>query len=164
MKDLLPDLFDYFNNELVLLTTQYKQYGKRTIFWGELVTIKCFEDNSKVKEILKTEGKGKVLFVAGGASMNRALLGDLIALSAVENGWEGIVINGCVRDVGALKLMDIGIKAIGTNPIKTQKKGVGEVNCMISMDNIIITPGMMLYSDENGIGIANTELDLSRLL
>ncbi|SQH76505.1 Putative 4-hydroxy-4-methyl-2-oxoglutarate aldolase [Shewanella benthica] len=91
MKDLLPDLFDYFNNELVLLTTQYQQYGKRTIFWGELVTIKCFEDNSKVKEILKTEGKGKVLFVDGGASMNRALLGDLIALSAVENGWEGIV-------------------------------------------------------------------------
>lgn len=164
MNDLLPDLFDHFDGELSLLSAKFKQYGKRDIFWGEVVTIQCFEDNSKVKQILATEGKGKVLVVDGDASMDKALLGDLIALSAVDNGWEGVVINGCVRDVGALKKMDLGIKALGENPIKTVKLDRGEVNISLEMDSVIIEPGMMLYSDENGIAIAPKALDLSFLL
>lgn len=164
MKDLLPDLFDYYSDELTLLTGQHYQYGGRKIFWGEIVTVKCFEDNSKVKEVLATNGRGKVLVVDGGGSMNRALLGDLIALSAVEQGWEGVIIYGCVRDVGALATMELGVKALGTNPIKTEKKGVGEVNGMLYLENIIIAPGMMLYSDENGIGVSKTKLNLSSLL
>lgn len=164
MIDLLPDLFDEYCDELSLFVTQYHQYGGKRIFWGEINTVKCFEDNSKVKDILGTDGQGKVLVVDGGGSMNRALLGDLIAMNAVENGWEGIVIYGCVRDVGALETMNIGVKALGANPIKTKKKGVGEVNSILYLDNIIIAPGMMLYSDRNGIAIAKTKLNLPSLL
>lgn len=158
MIDLLPDLFDDYCDELSLFVTQYHQYGGKRIFWGEINTVKCFEDNSKVKDILGTDGQGKVLVVDGGGSMNRALLGDLIAMNAVENRWEGIVIYGCVRDVGALETMNIGVKALGANPIKTKKKGVGEVNSVLYLDNIIIEPGMMLYSDGNGIAIAKKSL------
>jgi len=164
MNDLLPDLFDHFSDELLLLSAKFKQYGKKAIFWGEIVTIRCFDDNSKVKQMLSTDGHGKVLVVDGDASMRRALLGDLIAVSAVDNGWEGIVINGCVRDVGALKKMDIGIKALGENPIKTVKLDKGEVNISLDIDGIIIEPGMMLYSDENGVAISSKPLDLSFLL
>ncbi|QFU22604.1 putative 4-hydroxy-4-methyl-2-oxoglutarate aldolase [Shewanella eurypsychrophilus] len=164
MIDLLPDLFDDYSDELSLFETQYYQYGGKRIFWGEINTVKCFEDNSKVRDILGTDGKGKVLVVDGGGSMNRALLGDLIAMNAVENGWEGIVIYGCVRDAGVLETMNIGVKALGANPIKTKKKGVGEVNSILSLDNIIIEPGMMLYSDRNGIAIAKTKLNLPSLL
>ncbi|WP_064792133.1 putative 4-hydroxy-4-methyl-2-oxoglutarate aldolase [Shewanella woodyi] len=164
MYDLLPDLYDNYPNELSLLSINFKQYGERKIFWGEIVTVKCFEDNSKVKQILSTDGKGKVLFVDGGASLNRALLGDMIAMNAVENGWEGIIINGCVRDVGVLSQLDIGIKALGANPIKTEKLDVGEINPELNVSNIIIVPGMMVYSDDNGVAISDEKLDLSVIL
>ncbi|WP_299794468.1 putative 4-hydroxy-4-methyl-2-oxoglutarate aldolase [uncultured Shewanella sp.] len=163
MNDLLPDLFDHFAGELSLLSAKFKQYGKREIFWGEIVTIKCFEDNSKVKQLLSTQGRGKVLLVDGGGSMNRALLGDLIALSAVDNGWEGIVINGCIRDAGALKTMDIGVKALGVNPIKTVKLDRGDVNITLEIGGVRIEPGMMLYSDDNGVAVSPKPLDLAFL-
>lgn len=164
MKDLLPDLFDHYSDDLALLTSRYTHFGHRRIFWGEIVTVKCFEDNSKVKQILNTNGKGKVLVVDGAASMERALLGDMIALCAVDNCWEGIVINGCVRDAGALKEMELGVLALGTNPIKTVKKDVGEINVPLQLDNINVEPGMMIYCDENGIGVAKSALALSCLL
>lgn len=164
MLDLLPDLYDHYPDDLTLLSICFNQYGKRKIFWGEVITVKCFEDNSKVKQVLATNGKGKVLFVDGGGSLNKALLGDMIAMDAVNNGWEGIIINGCVRDVGTLNLLDIGIKALGVNPIKTVKRGVGEVNPNLEVANIIIVPGMMLYSDDNGVIISSKPLDLSIII
>ncbi len=121
MLDLLPDLFDHYGEQLSLLAPHYCQYGHKRIFWGEVVTVKCFEDNSKVKQLLAQPGQGKVLVVDGGDG-RRALLGDMIAQSAVDNGWSGIVINGYVRDVAALSQMPIGIQALGANPIKTEKK------------------------------------------
>jgi regulator of ribonuclease activity A len=117
-----------------------------------------------VKKLLATEGKGKVLVVDGSGSLNRALLGDMIAMDAVKNGWEGIIINGCVRDVGVLSQLDIGIKALGANPIKTVKLNVGEVNLKLDIANNIIVPGMMLYSDENGVAVSSDKLDLSIIL
>ncbi|MEC4725311.1 putative 4-hydroxy-4-methyl-2-oxoglutarate aldolase [Shewanella sp. D64] len=164
MQDLLPDLYDHYADELTLLSLCLNQYGKRKIFWGEIITVKCFEDNSKVKQVLTTSGKGKVLFVDGGGSLNRALLGDMIAMDAVNNGWEGIVINGCVRDVGVLSQLDIGIKALGANPIKTVKRDAGEINPKLAIADIIIVPGMMLYSDENGVAISSKQLDLLNML
>jgi regulator of ribonuclease activity A len=164
MQDLLPDLYDHYADKLSLLSTSLNQYGKKKIFWGEIVTVQCFEDNSMVKKLLATDGKGKVLFVDGGGSLNRALLGDMIAMDAVKNGWEGIVIIGCVRDVGVLSQLDIGIKALGANPIKTVKLNVGEINLKLDIANNTIVPGMMLYSDENGVAVSNNNLDLSIIL
>lgn len=163
MLDLLPDLFDRYGDKLSLLAPHYSQYGGKRIFWGEVVTIKCFEDNSKVKQILAQSGKGKVLVVDGGGSNRRALLGDMIAQSAIDNGWSGIVINGYVRDVAALSNMPIGIQALGVNPIKTEKKDVGEVNIPLEIDRVIIKPDMMLYADDNGIAVSESKLDISQL-
>jgi regulator of ribonuclease activity A len=163
MLDLLPDLFDLYQPQLSLLGHDYRQYGGKAIFWGEIVTVKCFEDNSKVKELLAQPGEGKVLVVDGGGSSRRALLGDMIAQDAVDNGWSGIVINGYVRDVSALKFMPIGIQALGANPIKTDKRDIGDVNIPLEIDRVIIRPGMMLYADDNGIAVSAVRLDLSQL-
>lgn len=160
MLDLLPDLFDLYESDLSLLSPHYRQFGQKSIFWGEVVTVKCFEDNSKVKQILAQPGEGKILVVDGGASTRRALLGDMIAQSAVDNGWSGIVINGYVRDVAALKLMPIGIQALGANPIKTDKRDLGDVNVPLEIDRVIIKPGMMLYADDNGIAVSSRTLQL----
>ncbi|MCG9696541.1 putative 4-hydroxy-4-methyl-2-oxoglutarate aldolase [Shewanella sp. Isolate11] len=163
MLDLLPDLFDHYHSQLSLLTPHYRQYGLKRIFWGEVVTVKCFEDNSKVKQILAQPGQGKVLVVDGGGSNRRALLGDMIAQSAVDNGWSGIVINGYVRDVAALSQMPIGIQALGANPIKTEKRDLGDVNVTLEIDRVIINPGMMLYADDNGIALSASKLDISQM-
>lgn len=160
MLDLLPDLFDLYESDLSLLSPHYRQFGQKSIFWGEVVTVKCFEDNSKVKQILSQPGEGKILVVDGGASTRRALLGDMIAQSAVDNGWSGIVINGYVRDVAALKQMPIGIQALGANPIKTDKRDIGDVNVPLEIDRVIIKPGMMLYADDNGIAVSSKRLEL----
>ncbi|QYJ84630.1 putative 4-hydroxy-4-methyl-2-oxoglutarate aldolase [Shewanella mesophila] len=163
MLDLLPDLFDLYPSELSLLGHNYRQFGNRSIFWGEVVTVKCFEDNSKLKELLAQPGDGKVLVVDGGGSSRRALLGDMIAQSAVDNCWSGIVINGYVRDVAALNLMPIGIQALGANPIKTDKRDIGDVNVPIEIDRVIIKSGMFLYADDNGIAVSESRLDFSSL-
>ncbi|WP_144207223.1 putative 4-hydroxy-4-methyl-2-oxoglutarate aldolase [Shewanella donghaensis] len=163
MLDLLPDLFDHYESQLNLISANWKSYGGKGIFFGEVVTVKCFEDNSKVKSILATPGKGKVLVVDGGGGCRRALLGDMIAESAARNEWEGIVIYGAVRDVGTLATIDIGVQALGANPIKTQKKDVGQVNVDIEIASVIIKPTMMIYADRNGIAITEKPLDLAVL-
>jgi len=163
MLDLLPDLFDHYPDQLTLLSHPWKTFGAKTIFYGEVVTVKCFEDNSKVKSELAKNGQGKILVIDGGGSTRRALLGDMIAYNAFENGWEGIIINGCIRDVATINTMMIGVQALGTNPIKTVKKNVGEVNTVIEIAGVIISPGMMIYADLNGIAVSKQTLDLTVL-
>ncbi|ABI72056.1 putative 4-hydroxy-4-methyl-2-oxoglutarate aldolase [Shewanella frigidimarina] len=163
MLDLLPDLFDHYPEQLTLLSNPWKAFGAKSIFYGEVVTVKCFEDNSKVKSELAKKGHGKVLVVDGGGSTRRALLGDMIALNACDNGWEGIIINGCIRDAGTINTMPIGVQALGTNPIKTDKKDVGEVNVTIEIAGISISPGMMIYADLNGVAVSRQALDLAIL-
>ncbi|MGS0680044.1 putative 4-hydroxy-4-methyl-2-oxoglutarate aldolase [Shewanella sp. 125m-7] len=163
MLDLLPDLFDTYADKLILLPPMFISYGKAECFWGEVVTVKCFRDNSKVKELLAQEGKGRVLVVDGQGVMDCALLGDMIAENAAHNGWSGVVIFGCVRDVGTLSTINLGIKAIGANPIKTVKKGIGEVNIAVEIYGVIISPHSFIYADGNGVAVANEALDISVL-
>ncbi|MCU7985581.1 putative 4-hydroxy-4-methyl-2-oxoglutarate aldolase [Shewanella sp. SW24] len=163
MLDLLPDLFDHYPSKLQLLPLVFKPFGGKRLFWGEIVTVKCFEDNSKVKEILAQDGHGKVLVVDGGGSLRRALLGDLIAQSALDNGWQGIVINGCVRDVARLNTFSLGVFALGAMPIKTEKLGQGQINVAVDMGGVTVKPGMMLYADENGIAVSDEMLNFAFL-
>ncbi|MCL1144697.1 putative 4-hydroxy-4-methyl-2-oxoglutarate aldolase [Shewanella sp. 10N.261.52.F9] len=163
MLDLLPDLFDTYADKLILLPPMFISYGKQECFWGEVVTVKCFRDNSKVKELLAQNGTGKVLVVDGQGVTDCALLGDMIALSAAKNGWNGVVIYGCVRDVGTLKTIDLGVQAIGINPIKTEKKGIGEVNIAVEIYGVIISPQSFIYADGNGVAVSNEALDISVL-
>ncbi|MGI2853421.1 putative 4-hydroxy-4-methyl-2-oxoglutarate aldolase [Shewanella algae] len=161
MLDLLPDLFDHYENDLMLLPSVFCQFGGKSIFWGEIVTVRCFEDNSMVKQLLATDGTGKVLLVDGGASTAKALMGDLIAQSAVDHGWQGVVIYGAVRDVATLATMPLGVKALAAVPIKTERKGVGDINCTLTIGDVQIMPGMMLYADDNGIAVSQTPLNMA---
>lgn len=136
----------------------FQSYGARKSFGGQIVTVKCFEDNSRVKELLATDGTGKVLVVDGGASMRCALMGDMIAESAVKNHWNGVVIYGCVRDVDALAELDLGIHALAAIPQKSNRKGIGEVDLPLYFGSVTFNAGDFIYADNNGIVVAKEKL------
>lgn len=136
----------------------FRSYGKKHSFAGQIVTVKCFEDNSRVKELLATDGTGKVLVVDGGGSMRCALMGDMIAKSAADNHWQGVVIYGCVRDVDELAKFDIGIHALASIPQKSTRKGVGETNIDICFGGIHFQSGHYIYVDNNGIIVCSEPL------
>lgn len=164
MKDLLPDLCDHYENRLRLLPLDFHDYGGKTVFYGQCVTLRCFEDNSFVRQILSQDGQGKVLMIDGHSSCHRALLGDQLGVLAVENQWQGIIVNGAVRDVGTLSTLDLGVKALGVNPIKTHKRQTGECNVALTMREHWVYPGEYIYADLNGVMIASRALDLSFLV
>lgn len=161
MLDLLPDLFDEHPEQLKLADKAFIDYGKQIIFYGEIVTVACFEDNSKVKELLATDGTGKVLIVDGKGSMNRALLGDMIAENAVKNNWQAVVINGCIRDAGTIATLAIAVKALGCNPIKTDKLGLGDTNIVVNFAGIEFIPGWTVYGDANGLAVSESKLSVT---
>lgn len=137
---------------------RFYNYGGMSSFGGEVVTVKCFEDNSRVKELLATTGNGKILVVDGGASMRCALLGDMIAQSAVDNGWTGVIVYGCVRDVDELAKMPIGVQALASIPRKSNRKGVGEVGIELQFGGLTIKQGSFIYADNNGIIVSDKAL------
>ncbi len=136
----------------------FKSYGAINSFGGQVVTVKCFEDNSRVKELLATDGQGKVLVVDGGASMRCALMGDMIAESAVNNHWSGVIIYGCVRDVDAIAELNLGVHALAAIPQKSNRKGLGEVDISLSFGGVTVQSGDYVYADNNGIIIAKEKL------
>lgn len=129
----------------------FKSYGAVKSFSGKVVTVKCFEDNSRVKELLATDGTGKVLVVDGGASMRCALMGDMIAESAVKHHWSGVIIYGCVRDVDAIADLALGVHALASIPCKSNRKGLGDVDITLNFGGVTIQPGDYIYADNNGI-------------
>ena len=145
------DLVDTHGETLQSCDTQFRQFGGRRRFHGPAVTVRCHEDNALLKSVLSEPGRGRVLVVDGGASLHRALMGDVIAGIAVANGWAGVIINGAVRDVAALATMDIGIKALGSNPRKSAKTGAGARDVPVSFGSATFVPGAEVYSDEDGI-------------
>ncbi len=161
MEDLLPELCDQFPELVRVVEPMFANFGGRENFGGEIVTIKAFEDNSLVREQVAQPGEGKVLVVDGGGSMRRAMLGDMLAEKAASNGWEGIIIYGCIRDVNAIGETDIGVQALGTIPLKTDKKGVGELNIPVTFGGVTFTPGEFVYADNNGVLVSAEKLELS---
>lgn len=145
------DLYDDRGEELESVAVQFQNLGGHTHFSGQVRTIRCFEDNALVKTVLGTPGEGAVLVVDGQGSLRTALMGDMIAESAVANGWAGVIINGAIRDREALARLPLGIKALGSNPKKSAKTGVGEVDVQLVIDRVRIQPGVMIYSDPDGI-------------
>ncbi len=155
-----PDLCDAHPDKVRVLEPIFRAYGARASFAGEVVTVRCFEDNSRVKELAAEAGKGRVMVVDGGGSLRRALLGDLIAANMVENGWQGIVINGCVRDVEALNELDLGIRALASIPLKTERRGRGEIAVMLRIADAEVRPGDWLYADRTGIVVSAERLPI----
>ena len=144
--------------EIQAAGTSLNSYGGRSSFYGEVVTLKIFEDNQLVRDQVNADGKGKVLVIDAGASMRRAVLGDMLAAKAVENGWNGVVINGCIRDSVDMSTMDIGVMALGTHPLKTVKNGVGQTNVSVSFSNLTINTGNYIYVDEDGMIVSEKPL------
>jgi len=161
MKDITPDICDRYESQVTLLNLPLQNFGMRSAFWGQVVTVRCFQDNSKVRDVLSQNGKGKVLVVDGHGSCQKALMGDQVAIMAIDNGWEGVIIYGAVRDVMALSQMELGIKALDTSPFKTEKRGAGDVNVTLTMQNQMVQPGDYIYADWNGVLLSQQELDLS---
>jgi regulator of ribonuclease activity A len=149
--DSTADLYDKYGEELDSCDTQLRQYGGRAVFHGPVVTVACFEDNALLKSVLTEAGEGRVLVVDGRGSVHRALLGDVIGGLAVDNGWAGVIINGAVRDVAALRELPVGIKALGSNPRKSSKTGAGERDVTVEFGGCRFVPGAELVSDEDGI-------------
>lgn len=152
------DLIDAYGDSIASCQTQFRQFGARRVFSGPIQTVKCHEDNALVKELLNQPGEGRVLVVDGGGSLRSALMGDLIAKAAQTNGWSGVVINGAVRDVAQLAALELGIKALGSNPRKSAKARAGVVGCPVAFGQTVFTPGAWLYSDEDGIVVGEQRL------
>ncbi|ETK31143.1 MULTISPECIES: ribonuclease E activity regulator RraA [Microbispora] len=152
------DLFDAHGDALGSCTTQFRPYGSRARFCGPVATVRCLEDNALVKQVLGTPGEGRVLVVDGGGSLRTALMGDVIASSAVANGWAGVIVNGAVRDTVALAGLDLGIKALGSNPRRSAKTGLGEVDVPVTFGDVTFRPGQWVYSDEDGVVVSDERL------
>ena len=159
MKYLTPDLCDEYPDLIRVVEPIFKSYGCKSCFGGQIVTIKCHEDNSVVKETAGTAGNGKIIVVDGGGSLRRALLGDLIAENAVQNGWEGFIIYGCIRDVDAISTMNLGVRALNTIPLKTEKRGIGDLNIPVSFGGVTFKPGEYVYADNIGIIVSSKLLN-----
>ncbi|MBM7458744.1 ribonuclease E activity regulator RraA [Rhodococcus coprophilus] len=145
------DLADEIGPDIRSCDTQFIQFGGRAEFAGPVTTIRCFQDNLLVKQTLSEPGNGGVLVVDGGASIHTALVGDIIAGRGVDNGWAGVIVNGAVRDSAILRTLDIGVKALGTNPRKSTQTGSGEKNVPVEIGGVTFNPGEIVYSDHDGV-------------
>ncbi|MDC7707462.1 ribonuclease E activity regulator RraA [Vogesella indigofera] len=158
MNFLTTDLYDANEGHVAVVEPMFRAYGGRARFAGQVVTLKVYEDNTRVREVLAESGQGKILVVDGGGSKRCALLGDQIAELAVKNGWEGVVIYGCIRDSVAINALDIGVRALDTNPKKTVKRNEGQRDLVLAFGAVEFVPGHWLYVDEDGLLLSATPL------
>ncbi len=145
------DLYDQFEAAAQVSEANWRDYGGRRRFSGRVATVRCFEDNSRIKELSGQLGEGRVLVVDGGASLRHALVGDMIAGDLAANGWAGVVIWGAVRDVEALAALDLGVKALGSTPRKSVRRGQGEAGAPVRFAGVEWRPGDRLYADADGV-------------
>jgi regulator of ribonuclease activity A len=145
------DLVDEIGPDVRSCDLQFTQYGGKSEFAGPITTVRCFQDNALLKSVLSEPGNGGVLVIEGDGSLHTALVGDLIAGLGVDNDWAGLIINGAVRDAAALSTLPIGVKALGTNPRKSNKTGDGQRDVAVEFGGVVFVPGEIAYSDDDGI-------------
>jgi regulator of ribonuclease activity A len=152
------DLCDEHGDSVQVCEPIFLAFGGRRAFSGPVSTVRCFEDNSRVKEAVEGPGQGRVLVVDGGGSRRRALLGDKLGDAAVRNGWAGVIIHGCIRDSAALNGMQIGIRALGTMPLRSEKRGEGERDVPVRFAGVTFRPGDYVFADEDGVVLSHGPL------
>ena len=152
------DLCDLHDAQVRVVELPLRDFGGRLAFNGIVSTVRATEDNSRVREAVEEPGQGRVLVIDGGGSMRRAMIGDLLAARAAENGWAGVVVFGAIRDSGAIGGLELGVKALGTCPRKTDKLGAGERDVDVEFGGVRIRPGDRLCADEDGVVVADTGL------
>lgn len=143
-----------------MLQPIFRHYGHCRSFSGPIVTLKVFEDNVLVRELLESPGDGRVLVIDGGGSMRCALVGGNLGQLAQNMGWAGILLNGCIRDVDEINACDVGVRALGSHPLKSNKKGLGERHVPVNVGGTVIQDGEWLYADSDGILISKAELSV----
>jgi len=158
MKFATADLYDANEGRVQVVLPGLHDYGGRRTFSGPISTVKVHEDNALVRKALEEPGNGRVLVVDGGASLRCALVGGLLAELARNNGWAGILVSGCIRDSAEIGAIDVGVKALGTTPRKSVKKGAGDRDIGISFSGVTFVPGHFLYADQDGILVSETAL------
>ena len=164
------DLCDAHKNDTSgdfrVLPPVFKDFGAAVKFSGPVVTVQCFEDNTPVKAAVESPGfeetptgrVGKVLVVDGGGSLRRALLGGNLGAAAAKNGWAGVVIDGCVRDVAELGALDVGIRALASLPLPTERRQPGQTGVAVRIQGVWVRPGDWLYADEDGMVVSAKSL------
>ena len=150
------DLLDLHGDGAAVCDLELRRFGGRAAFEGPISTVRCFEDNVLLRGRVSMPGEGRVLVVDGGGSRRVALMGDMVAGLAAQNGWAGLVIHGCVRDSAALADLELGIAALGTNPRPSGKAGDGEVDVPVTFGGVTFRPGDHLAGDADGIVVIAT--------
>ena len=156
--DLCDPFRDLDDGVLRVLPPVFRSFGKVTRFAGPVTTLRCFEDNALLKEAVESPGNGRVLVVDGGGSLRRALIGGNLAAAAAANGWAGVVIDGCVRDVDELATMPIGILALAAHPLRSVKRGIGRRDECVTFAGVSFEPGHWIYADANGLAVSPASL------
>lgn len=152
------DLCDQFEDRVRVLELPLRDYGGRVAFSGLVSTVKALEDNSRVREAVAEPGEGRVLVIDGGGSLRRSMLGDMLAEKAVANGWSGVLVHGAIRDSVAIGRLDLGVKALATCPLKTDKRGQGLRDVPVAFGGLVIAPGQWLCADEDGVIVSDAPL------
>jgi len=155
------DLYDKYGDDLKVALPIFKDYGAKRIFHGPISTVKAYEDNSLVRTALEEPGEGRILIVDGDESLRCAMLGDMLAKLGMENGWSGIIVFGCIRDADVISTIDIGVKALNTNPRKSLKQGLGKRNIPVSFAGITFNVGEYVYADTDGVIVSEKKIDFS---
>lgn len=135
-----------------------RHFGGAQRFAGPIRTLKLFEDNSLVRSTLETPGEGHILVVDGGGSLRCALVGDQLGALAEQNGWAGLVVNGCVRDIAELEQLPVGVLALAAHPRRSEKRGAGERDVVVRFAGVVFKPGQYLYADADGLVVADQAL------
>ena len=153
-------LCDIYSEQVDVVEPMFSNFGGRASFAGQITTIKCFEDNTLIREVLEQDGLGRVLLVDGGGSLRRALIDAEIVTLAEENEWEGIVVYGCVREVDELEEMNIGVQALASIPVGSADQGVGEIDVAVNFGGVTFLPEDYLYADSTGIILSQEPLSV----
>jgi regulator of ribonuclease activity A len=158
VKFTTSDLCDAFPEVVRVATTAFNDYGGATRFAGPIETVRVSEDNALVARAIQGPGHGRVLVLDGGGSLRTALVGGRLAALAHANGWAGLLVNGCVRDSVEIREIPIGVRALGTSPMRSGKNATGEQGVPVSFAGLMFSPGNYLYADEDGIVVADRRL------
>ena len=154
MTTATADLCDAHPDMVKVCHTPFRSFGQVAAFHGPIRTLSVLDDNALVRQVLERPGQGAVLVVNGGGSLKRALVGDNLARLAIDNGWAGIIVHAAIRDTAVIAAMPVGIKAVGTIPLRADRDAIGELDIPTSFGGVIFTPGDWLYADEDGVIVA----------
>lgn len=153
-------LCDIYSEQVDVVEPMFSNFGGSASFAGQITTVKCFEDNGLIREVLEQDGLGRVLLIDGGGSLRRALIDAELASLAEENEWEGLIVYGCVREVDELEDMSIGIQALASIPVGAVSQNVGEVDVPVNFGGVTFLPEDYLYADNTGVILSQEPLDV----